>query len=434
MDPTRRPSPVHRSPAPPGGERRAAPLTGAGRRSGWAVTAVFVAHGMLFASWTPHIPVVQRHLGLAVGGLGLALVAAPAGSVLATALVGAALPRLGSRACVRAGLLATAALGPLVGDVRTLPGFLAAFAGWGAALGMLDVAMNAQGVTVERRAGRPMMPGFHGGWSVGALLGVALGTAAVAAGVSLGRQALVLGTLLVVVVGWASTRLLPDHRPGRAAGPGSGPGPTPAGRADGLLQVGVLVLGTVAFADMLCEGAAADWAAVVLHDSLRVPAGLAGLGYTGYALTMAAVRLAGNRLVGRWRPSRLVPALAATAAAVLAAGLAIDTAAAVAVGFAALGVGLALVAPTVLRAAGNLPDVHPSRAVAAVSTCAWIGLVTGPPLIGALASVVGLHVALLTVPALATVVAAGIWGSEAARRGDYRSAREPLTEARAGRP
>jgi len=36
-----------------------------------AVTVVFVVHGLLFASWTAHIPDVQAHLGLTDGTLGL---------------------------------------------------------------------------------------------------------------------------------------------------------------------------------------------------------------------------------------------------------------------------------------------------------------------------------------------------------------------------
>ena len=62
-----------------------------------AVTAVFVAHGLLFASWTAHIPHVMRHLGLTDGTLGIALLGAPVGSVAAMLLASYLIPRLGSR-------------------------------------------------------------------------------------------------------------------------------------------------------------------------------------------------------------------------------------------------------------------------------------------------------------------------------------------------
>ena len=38
-------------------------------------------------------------------------------------------------------------------------------------LGLLDCLMNLQAVAVERRAGRPMMSGFHGLYSLGCILG-----------------------------------------------------------------------------------------------------------------------------------------------------------------------------------------------------------------------------------------------------------------------
>jgi hypothetical protein len=49
------------------------------RRPRIAVTVVFVVHGLLFASWTAHIPDVKAHLGLTDGTLGFALLGAPVG-------------------------------------------------------------------------------------------------------------------------------------------------------------------------------------------------------------------------------------------------------------------------------------------------------------------------------------------------------------------
>ena len=53
--------------------------TAAGRSVRWpriAVTTVFVVHGLLFASWTAHIPDVKAHLGLTDGMLGFSLLGA----------------------------------------------------------------------------------------------------------------------------------------------------------------------------------------------------------------------------------------------------------------------------------------------------------------------------------------------------------------------
>jgi MFS family permease len=75
-----------------------------------AVTAVFVAHGLLFASWTAHIPHVMRHLGLTDGTLGIALLGAPAGSVAAMLLASYLIPKLGSRRVVQLALVGYCAI------------------------------------------------------------------------------------------------------------------------------------------------------------------------------------------------------------------------------------------------------------------------------------------------------------------------------------
>ena len=115
-----------------------------------AVTAVFVAHGLLFASWTAHIPHVMRHLGLSDGTLGLALLGAPAGSVAAMLLASYLIPRLGSRRVVQVALVGYCATGPLVGLTGSLAALFGALFIWGAFQGTLDVAMNTQAIAVER--------------------------------------------------------------------------------------------------------------------------------------------------------------------------------------------------------------------------------------------------------------------------------------------
>src|SRR5277367_3741300 len=80
-----------------------------------ATLAVFVSHGLLFASWTAHIPQVKDHLGLSDGVLGFALLGAPLGSVAAMLVVARLLPWLGSQRMVQICLLGYCLAGPLVG-------------------------------------------------------------------------------------------------------------------------------------------------------------------------------------------------------------------------------------------------------------------------------------------------------------------------------
>ena len=166
---------------------------------------------------------------------------------------------------VRLALLGYCVAGPFIGLTGSFETFFLAFLLWGFFQGMLDVSMNTQAIEVELDSGRVLMPGFHGSWSSGALLGALIGAAAVGLGVSLSDQLLVLSVPCLLVVGWLTTRMIPtagwvmtQHlRKAVARG------------ATECSQGELIVLGGIAFADMLCEGAAADWAAVYLHNSIH---------------------------------------------------------------------------------------------------------------------------------------------------------------------
>ena len=367
---------------------------GAAGRPRAATMAVFFVHGLLFASWTAHIPQVKADLHLTDGSLGLALLGAPLGAMSAILVSAHLLPRLGSRRMVQAGLLGYCVAGPFVGVVGSLPGLFVALFAWGGFQGALDVSMNTQAIAIEHDRARPLMSGLHGCWSIGSLAGAGIGTAGVAVGLSLSAQLALLGVPVLVVVGWLATQMLPDATPAVESH---------AGRRRQFPRA-VLVLGAIAFAALLCEGASADWASVYLRGPLHTSAATAGLGYTAFLLTMVVVRLSGNRLLARFLIRRVLPILAGIATVGFTAGL-LDGEAVIAIaGFGCLGVGMALIVPTVFSTAGRLPGLSPGVAIASVSACGWVGFVCGPPLIGGLASATSLPVALGLLPLLTTSI------------------------------
>ena len=170
-------------------DRRATQL----RRAKVAVTAVFIAHGVVFSSWAAHIPHVKAELGLSDAALGTALFGAPLGSVVATLLSHWALPRWGSHRLIPVMVAGYVAAGATVGLAGSATALFGALALWGLFQGALDVAMNTQAGTVERLARAPIMARFHGMWSVGALVGALIGAACVSAGVGLTAQLTGLG-------------------------------------------------------------------------------------------------------------------------------------------------------------------------------------------------------------------------------------------------
>jgi hypothetical protein len=66
--------------------------------------------------------------------------------------------------------------------------------------------------------------------------------------------------------------------------------------------------------------------------------------------------------------------------------------------------------------AGTVENVDTGRSVAAVSGFGWAGFVVGPVVIGEVASVTTLHIALFLIPALAGIVAVATGMTKTLRR------------------
>lgn len=376
----------------------------AARRARASVIATFFVHGLLFASWTAHIPSIKAALGLNDASLGLALLGPPLGSICAMGLASWFVPRLGSRLLVRITLGGYALAGPLVGLAHSAFELSAALFVWGAFQGTLDISMNAQAIAVEQGLGRRLMNTMHACWGLGAFAGAGIGTVGVALGVGLTPQLLVTGLPTAAVALLLTARMLGDRRGPAHPQEGAGAPPVTERPRRRAFPTAVLVLGAIAFASMLCEGAAADWSSVYLRESAAGSAAVAGLGYTVFTLAMVIVRFTGDALLTRFGAAVVIPALAALAAATLAAALAAGGVAFGLVAFFVLGLGLGAVVPGTFSAAGRLADLHPGQAVAYVSGLGWAGFLLGPPIIGQVAGATSLPLALGLVPLLCAFI------------------------------
>jgi len=361
----------------------------------WAVAAMFLVNGALLANWVARIPAVQQRLGLSAGALGIALLGMAIGALAAFPVTGLLIAHYGSRRVTTGAALVYCAAVPLPGLAPSLPLLMVALIALGAGNGAMDVAMNAQGVAVEARYGRPIMSSFHGLWSVGGFAGALVGGLAAGAGIAPFPHLLGAAVVLVIAALVAARWLLPVAADADSGAPAFAR-PTRA----------LLGLGVVAFCSALGEGAMADWSAVYLHSSLATSAAFAAAGYAGFSLAMTVGRLSGDRLTHRFGPVVLVRVGGLLAAAGLGVALVVGRSVPAVAGFALVGAGLSLVAPLVYSRAGRTPGVSPAAALAAVATMGYTGFLLGPPIIGAVAQALSLRDALGLIVLLAIAIAA----------------------------
>ena len=360
------------------------------RRQGQAVGAYFAIIGIGVGAWVARIPEIQLGLGIDKGRLGLVLLMSAVGALVAMPLAGRLAGRTGARALARWSAVAICATLPLIPRAASMGSLMAVFAAYGAATGIHGVAINALATQVEGASGRKVMSTFHGLFSLGGLLGSALGAGCIASGLgtvpSLDGAAMGVGLAYLVAGAW-----LPEASVEPKASATNG---TTARARWTIPPRRLLVLGGLAFLGLVGEGSMGDWSAVYLRESLGSSDWLAGLGYTAYSLGMTAGRFAGDRLTQRLGDVALLR-LGATLGAVgmLAAIVVPDPRLAIA-GFVLVGAGLANAVPILYRAAARTPGVEPVVGIATTSTVGYLGFLAGPPLIGLIAHVATLGVAL----------------------------------------
>ncbi|WP_155298587.1 MFS transporter [Deinococcus kurensis] len=351
-----------------------------------ALNAIFMVNGAVFATWAVNIPGVRDGLELTPAQIGVALLASGLGGVASMSLVGRWIARWGSATVTRVAtvLFLLSLLLPVFAP--SLPALVAALAVLGAANGVMDVAMNAQGVTVERTLGRPIMSRLHAYFSLGGLIGAGLGSLLIGrVSIPLHAGLVVAATLLLAA---ATLRLLiPD--PAEAT-PQDDPQAraTPAGP---LLSLPVLLLGLLCFLGMLAEGANYDWAALYFRDVLTVPGGAAGLGYAAFVATMTLGRWFGDLGRARLGDEQIVRVGSLVTALGLALALLWRDPIPATLGFALSGLGLSNVVPVMYGTAGH---ALAGRGIAAVAAIGYGGFLLGPPVIGFVADHVGLTWAL----------------------------------------
>ncbi len=363
-----------------------------------ATLNIFFINGAALGIWVPHIPIVQSRLELGPAALGLALLGVGAGSLIGMPTAGLLVGRFGSRAIATAGALVF----PLLVVVPVVaPGFSLLAAGlflFGLGNGVLDVAMNAHAVGVERRYRRSIMTSFHAAWSFGGLAG------AMASGPAIERipnpdvrLAVLILPLLIAAV-WGSRRLLhdlADH--GRSTATIARP------------RKALLGLGLVALLALIGEGAMTDWSTVYLYGEIGAGSTVAAAGYAAFALAMAIGRVGGDAAIRRVGRLAVLAWSARLGALGMAVALLVPRPAVVLAGFALVGLGAANVIPILFTTAGQISPDAPGKAIAAVAGLGYIGLLSGPILIGSTAEA-------LTLPAgLALVALAYLFVSFGAR-------------------
>jgi MFS family permease len=305
-------------------------------RTRLAVAGAFATQGFVFISLTTRLPAFSdkwdlSELELSLLLLGLVLLAG-VGTLLAERLA----PRVGSALLLRAALVGIAVTVPASTLAPDVVVFSVAVGGYGVVLGVVDAVVNMQAVALEHRYGRPILPSFHGSWTLGGLVASALTLAT--ADLDLRWMAL----LAVVPLAATLAPYLPHERAGAPAIDVSVPWRP------------ILLVGAALVLFYMVDTAAFTWGPTFLDRAVDAPSRLVALATFPYLLASGLVRLAGDGLVRRHGAVRVLRAGALVACLGLAIVVFAPSWPVAVLGFLVMGAGVAVVAPLSFSAAARL--------------------------------------------------------------------------------
>jgi MFS family permease len=350
-----------------------------------AVKIAFFLNGFIYASWVSRLPRIQELYGADDGTIGLVLLSLSLGAVAAMPFTGWAIIRHGSRRITLFSLIAYCALVPLIPFMQTIPAVAMLYLLMGIVTGMLDVAMNAQAVMIERAYRKPIMTSFHALFSIGMALGAWCGALFADLKYDISDHFSITVIAALAAAFWVSRNLVHDQPSSmvRAEGPlFRMPGKT-------LISVGV-----IAFCCMMGEGAMADWTVNYMENISLASQSMAPVALSAFATAMTAGRIFGDRVRALLGDTKLIIGGGILSTLGLSFALLFPSPEIAITGFFLVGLGLSTIVPIAYSIAGNAKGLPSGVGLAMVTTVGYAGFLFGPPIIGFIANGSSLRIGL----------------------------------------
>lgn len=363
----------------------------------------FMVLGILEASWAPMIPFIKDRFLLDEGNLGLLLLCLGVGSFCALPLAGSMSAKLGCKALVY-----------ISGIVMALSLFLIAISPnlylTGALLfifGMstigIDIGANVNAVMVENELKRPLMSGFHGGYSLGTLLGAFLVSSMLSFGFNLIVCALTVFAIVLCVVLLGCQALYGKSKVQVSEQAQNEEDNTH--KRNAFFHPLVIIVGLLCFIMYSTEGAVMSWSAVFAHQERGLKIEYAGFIYTAFACAMTLMRLVGNRLVEKIGRRKTVVIGALLVSIGFATTVMVANIFGTILGFALVGLGAANIVPQLVSFGAHIKGVKVHVAISLINALGYSGILAGPVIIGFIADNFSIAVAFSLISLLVLAVA-----------------------------
>ena len=348
-----------------------------------ALSTYFFLSGLCFATWASRIPTIKAFFKLNDAELGSVLLVMPIAALIGTVTSGWLISKFNNRDLLLFSFVffALALLGTsLVFSTLFLILVLALFS---ICMRVLNIAMNAQSITLQTFYKKNIIGSFHGVWSFGGVIGVVFSTLMVKYNVTIQNHFLVITliTILATIIAYKYSLTKDKSTTGNKLIIGK---PDPF----------IFYLGLLIFFAAICEGGMFDWSGIYFKEVVKEE--VFTYGYLLFMIFMASSRFFLDKILDKIGMPRMyvISGLLITIGTLTTVLLPEFWTALI--GFCLVGIGVSAIFPMTYILAGKSKKYSAGMAISIIGTYAIVGMFIGPPLIGYLSHAYGLQNAFFT--------------------------------------
>jgi MFS family permease len=351
-------------------------------RQRFFLSVFFFLSGFCFASWASRIPTIKTMFGYNDAELGTILLCMPISSLIGLPVSGWLVSRYDSRIPLSAAFILLAVSISFIGFSGSSPTLIASVCLFAFALRLLNISMNTQAITLQKKFDRRINGSFHGLWSTGGILGVGFSTLLVAM-----KTDMDIHLLIVAVITFITTLICYRHllRNDRA----------PSGNKFRISKPdpSIVFLGLLLFFAAICEGGMFDWSGIFFKEVVEVE--IFTWGYLTFMICMALSRFASDTIIEKIGMAKTFMLSGCLIIAGIIMSITFPAFWPSLIGFCLVGFGTASVIPMTYLLAGASKKYSPAIVISIIATYGIVGMLIGPPLIGYLAHAFNLRIAFI---------------------------------------